>query len=110
MPQMEVRSALPVDPLSPLKCGLRLVNRYPRRSPSSLCGNRRINLYPVGIESRTKVPHASLRGHRAPRGMGPIYYAAYCSPALNRSHIHLGNGTILFVLFASFLFALENRA
>src|SRR5215471_6898596 len=82
-----------VDPLSPLKCGLRLVNRYPRRSPSSLCSNRRINLYPVGIESRTKVPHASLRGHRAPRGMGPIYYAAYCSPALNRSHIHLGNGT-----------------
>src|SRR5215831_6834670 len=52
-----------------------------------------INLYPVGIESRTKVPHASLRGHRAPRGMGPIYYAAYCSHAQNRSHIHLGNGT-----------------
>jgi hypothetical protein len=27
-----------------------------------LCDARRINLYPVGIEPRTKVPHATLRG------------------------------------------------
>ena len=57
-----------------------------------------------------KVPPASLRGHRAPRGMGPIYYAAYCSPVMKRSHIHLGNGTFFLSLFAAILFALENRA
>ena len=26
-----------------------------------------------------KVPHATVRGHRAPRRMGPFCFAAYCS-------------------------------
>ena len=35
-----------------------------------VCGTRRINLYPVGIAPRTKVPHASLRGQRGSKEDG----------------------------------------
>jgi hypothetical protein len=40
----------------------------------------------------------------------PICYAAYCSSAKTRSHIHLGNGTFFLSSLRAFLFALENRA
>ena len=70
---------------------------------------RRINLYPVGTSPPYQGPSCNVRGHRAPRRMGPIYYATYCSPVQNRSHIHLGNGIFL-SSSCDALFTLESRA
>ena len=74
----------------------------PRRSPFALCGTRRINLYPAEESPPTKVPLATVRA-QAPRRMGPIYYAAYCSHATNRSHIHLGSVCSFRSLFSNFV-------
>src|SRR5215467_15941853 len=76
--------------LRPNRGALRPCAFDPRRSPIALCGTRRINLYPAEESPPTKVPLATVRA-QAPRRMGPIYYAAYCSHATNRSHIHLGS-------------------
>src|SRR5215471_8880854 len=74
----------------------------PRRGPFALCGTRRINLYPVGESPPAKVPLATVRA-QAPRRMGPIYYAAYCSHVKNRSHIHLGSACSFRSLFSNFV-------
>src|SRR5215471_8109062 len=56
---------------------------------------------------RTMVPHATVRGHRAPRRTGPISTEAYCSHSVYRSHIHLGNGMFLSSAWRAILFTLE---
>jgi hypothetical protein len=44
-------------------------------------------------------PSCNMRGHRAPRRMGPFCNTASFSQSYARSHIHLGIGHIPFVLF-----------
>ena len=41
----------------------------------------------------------NMRGHRAPRRMGPFCNTASFSQSCARSHIHLGIGHVPFVLF-----------
>ena len=67
----------------------------PRRSPLR-CSNSLHQLISGRNRVRTKIPHASLRGQRAPRGMGPFYRAASFSHVRGRSHIHLGFGKFSF--------------
>src|SRR4029077_16768860 len=66
-------------PLFPLKFRLRLFNRS-KAEPFCFCDTRRINLYPVGTSPRTKVPLATVRGHRAPREDGTILYRGVFQP------------------------------
>ena len=51
------------------------------------------------ISGRDRIPYQGpsciVARAQGSKGMGPICYAAYCSPAKTRSHIHLGNGTIV---------------
>src|SRR5262249_6321750 len=61
-----------------------------RRSPFHAMRHSPHQLISGGGKPPTKVPLATVRA-QAPRRMGPIYYAAYCSHAMNRSHIHLGS-------------------
>src|SRR5262245_46810960 len=63
------------------------LKRYAAHSPHQLISGRGA--------PRTMVPHATVRGHRAPRRTGPISTEAYCSHSVYRSHIHLGNGMFL---------------
>jgi hypothetical protein len=83
-----------VDPLSPLKFPIRFVQLIQggalfamRHSPHQL------------ISGRDRIPYQGpsciVARAQGSKGMGPICYAAYCSPAKTRSHIHLGNGTIV---------------
>src|SRR6516162_4404179 len=44
-------------------------------------------------------PSCNMRGHRAPRRMGPFCNTASFSQSCARSHIHLGIGHVPFVLF-----------
>jgi len=57
-----------------------------------------------------KVPPASLRGHRAPKGDGTILYRGVFQPCRDPVTHPPWKRYILFVLFAAILFALENRA
>jgi hypothetical protein len=67
----------------------------PRWEPLSVIRPLAASTYIRSGQSPYQGPSCNVRGHRAPRRMGSIYYAAYCSPAKNRSHIHLGNGIFL---------------
>src|SRR5262245_60286019 len=79
--------------LTALRGVLRSIHAFcpfdPRRSLSRYAASPH-QLISGGESAPTKVPLATARA-QAPRRMGPIYYAAYCSPATNRSHIHLGS-------------------
>jgi hypothetical protein len=55
------------------------------------CGARRITLYPVQVNPVPRSLIRTVRGHRAPRGMGPIFTPAFFSHGFRRSHIHLGS-------------------
>src|SRR5215831_12543924 len=69
----------------------------PRRSPLRYAATPLHQLISGRNRVRTKVPLASLRGQRAPRGMGPFYKPASFSHVIQRSHIHLGFRRVPFV-------------
>src|SRR5215831_7180059 len=100
-----------VDPLSPLKCGLRLVNRYPRRSPSSLCGNATAASTYSG---RDRVPYQGptciVARAQGSKGDGTHLLRGVLQPGDEPITHPPWKRYILFALFAAFLFALENRA
>jgi hypothetical protein len=71
--------------------------------------NRRINLYPVGIESVPKSLHAYCEGTGL-QGDGTHLLRGVLQPSDETITHPPWKRYILFVLFAAFLFALENRA
>src|SRR5262249_39638618 len=75
------RLLLSVDPLFPVEVPMTFVQLI---QGGALFAMRRcrINLYPVGIEARTKVPHARVRGHRAPRKDGTHLPSGVLQPAV----------------------------
>ena len=73
-----------------------------RRSPHQLISGRG--------EPRTKVPHATCEGTGLQGRMGPFCNTASFSQSCARSHIHLGIGNVVFVLFQRFELHLQNGA
>jgi len=76
----------------------------PRRSPFAM---RHSPHQLISGRGRDPVPRSLMQqceGHRAPRGMGPFYFAAYCSQAMLPVHIRLGIGK-----FLSFSFSESNH-